>query len=210
MMMPTPARRLGWAGVLILAGIATAAADQVCTLSEATVCGKFVPALQYECTKNVQLAAGFCRKAARQVRFGSHEMHCRAACRAGAQAFELDRVLRNLATTTAEKSSAGDATWLAEARTFWQAQGDEAFMCTAAQFTQARADCDAYCDTKARRRDLEELQALAAGKEFLELQLPVFACPPGPATRLLSQSGGTVLEKLYPQGHPRRSGSAAE
>lgn len=208
--MGTPARRFGLAGVFVLAGIATAAADQVCTLSEATLCGKFVPALQYECTKNVQLAAGFCRKAVRQVRFGSHEMHCRAACRAGAQAFELDRVLRNLATATAEKSFTGDTVWLARARTFWKAQGDGAIVCTAAQFKQARAECDAYCDTKARRRDLEELQALAAGEEFLELQLPVFACPPGPATKLLSKGGATVLEQLYPQGHPRRSGPAAE
>lgn len=206
--MKTPVQRLGWAGVFVLAGMAVARADGVCTLSETDLCAKLDPSVRFVCAKNVLLAAASCRKAAGKLRFGSHEKHCRTACKAGAQAFDLDDKLRALALTTVEKSSTGDAAWLAGARTFWRVQGKAAVVCTQAQFNQARTDCDAYCDTKARRRDLEELQALAAGKEFLDLHQPVFACPPGPATELLSD--GDVLEHLYPPYHPSRSGTAAE
>ena len=209
-LMKTPAGRMGWAGVLFLAGLTMARAEGVCDLSSENLCGQFEPTLQITCVKHVQLVAGACRKATRAQRWGSHEQHCRAACRADALAFELDRRLRDTAMKTAEMSGGSDAAWLDEARAFWQAKGADGQICSQAEFEAAKADCEKVCAVKAKRRDLDELQALAAGKEFLALERPAFGCPTGPATRALSAGDPSVLEKLYPPGHQRRSGAAAE
>jgi len=210
----TPARRPGWAGVFVLAGvmanIVSAGAADVCKLSLTGVCKKFGPGLQHVCAYHLQLAVALCRKAARQERFGSHEDHCRVACRAGKQAFVLDGQLREFAIATVEQSTSGDKTWRRDVLAFWQATGEPQAVCSAEQFEQAQVECDRHCTVTAKRRDLEELQALAVGKEFLELQLPVFACPPGPATQLLSGNSSKLRERLYAPYDARRSGDAAE
>lgn len=212
MIMRTPVRRLGWAGVFVLAlaSVGSAGAADVCKLSPTDVCKKFAPGIQHGCTHHVQLAVAFCRKAARKERFGSHEDHCRAACRAGKQAIVLDGRLREFAIATVEQSTSGDETWQRDAVAFWQAAGAPQAVCSPEQFKQAQADCDRHCNVQAKRRDLEELQALAVGKEFLELQLPVFACSPGPATQLLSGNSPKLRERLYAPDDARRSGNAAE
>ena len=209
-MMTTPAQRFGWAGVFFVAGVVAAGAADVCQVSATAVCNKFDPGLQFACAKHVQLVVGSCRRAARKGRFGSHEDHCRAACRAGEQAFVLDGRLREYAIATVDGSKTGNKTWQRDALAYWQATGVARTVCSAEQFQKARVDCNAHCSVKARRRDLEELQALAAGKEFLELQLPVFACLPGPATQLLSGDAAETLQYLYAPGDARRAGAADE
>jgi len=208
--MNTPAQRLGWAGVFVLAGVLSVAAEGTCQLSPTAVCDKFEPGLRFSCVKHVQSVVAICRKAARKERFGSHQDHCRAVCRSGRQAYTLDKRLREFAMTTVANSALGNAAWQRDAVAFWQAAGPPQSACSSEQFERALADCEQHCSVKAKRRDLEELQALAAGKDFLDLQLPVFACPPGPATRLLSREDASVLERLYAPGHHRRSGAAAE
>ena len=207
-MKTTPVRRFGWAGVFVLAGVVSAGAADVCKLSLSDVCKKFAPVTQHRCAFHVQQAIAFCRKAARTERFGSHEDHCRATCRAGKQAFELNGLLREFAAATIEDSSLGNETWQRGALAHWQAAGQ--VTCTAGQFQKAQADCETHCSVTARRRDLDELQALAVGKEFLELQLPTFACPPGPAMQQLSSDALETLVRLYAPGDARRSGVAAE
>ncbi|NNE24356.1 MAG: hypothetical protein HKN11_17280 [Rhizobiales bacterium] len=211
--MQAPARRSGWAGVFVVAsltGIASVGAQDLCRLSPTDVCNKFEPGVRLGCVKHVQLAVGFCRKAARKERFGSHEEHCRSACRAGEQAYVLEKRLREFAVATVDGAKTGNKIWRRDAVAYWQATSVAQDVCSAEQFQKARVDCDTHCSVTARRRDLEELQALAKGKEFLELQLPVFACRPGPALQLLSGNGAETLKHLYAPGDARRSGAADE
>ncbi len=166
--------------------------------------------VQLSCVKHVQLAVGACLKSKRQERFGSHEDHCRAACRAGFLAIDLDRRLRRDAIETAELSAAGNTDWLAQSRALWHGQGSATGVCSATEFNAARKACDKHCLVKAKRRDLEELQGLAVGKDFLTLQPPVFGCRPSAVFELLSRDDERPLEWLYPPGHPRRAGTAAQ
>lgn len=205
------ARSLAWAGVLFLFSTASAGAQSECGLREHVICSKLHASVRLQCIKHVQLAMGACRKAYRKERFGSHEDHCRAACKTGRVMVVLGQRLSDDAVTTAMLSAGNNAGWLKQARQFWRQPDDVAAKtCNRKELQAAKADCEQQCATKAARRDLEELQGLAAGKDFLALQPPVFACAPSAAAKLLSRDGTSLLEQLYPPGHPRRTGSAAQ
>ncbi|MGI9465454.1 MAG: hypothetical protein ACR2OM_16040 [Aestuariivirgaceae bacterium] len=204
--MLAPARHIAFTGAVLIAGSTMAGANDACNLSENTICQKLLPSLQLSCVKHVQLTVAACLRSKRQERFGSHEDHCRVGCRAGLLAVDLDKRLRHDALATAQQSGRDDRSWLAQARGFWRIVGT----CSAGEVRQAQTACETSCRTDARRRDLEELQGLASGKDFLTLQQPEFGCLPSAASELLSRDKDSAIEWLYPPGHPRRAERAVE
>ncbi len=208
--MLAPVRPLCLAAALLLAGPNAVYSGDACGLGERTVCLKFLPHLRLSCIKHIQHAVGQCARSKATERFGSHEAHCRIACAAGELAYQLDQRLRRYGVETVESSAAANVEWLNESKAFWQGPDTEGTVCSPDQFDAAKASCAAHCDMVAKRRDLEELQTLAAGGDFLALKQPRFACPPSELLSKLSRSVTSLLERLYPPGDQRRDGSAAE
>ena len=206
----TPARQTCWAGVFFLLLSSPASADVACGMSDTLVCNKLPSEYKIICVKHVQLVSATCKRATRAERFGSHEDHCKVACKSGYMTFELDRRMREDAIEIVRQSAGDDTAWLEQSMAFWSSHESEGKLCTTAQLDEARQACESHCASVAKRRDLKEMQGLALGKEFLAVEQPEFGCPPSPVLGRLSKDENSLVEWLYPPGHAGRVGAMDE
>lgn len=174
-------------------------------MTQDSVCSVLDASLQFYCRKQVNQASGVCRRANKAIRFGSHQEHCEVACRALHMAGDLDLRLRENAIATVEANAGSASAWRAEAIKFWNTLDGAETACSAEQLREAHNVCMATCSSRFKRRDLEELQAMARGEPLLPIVQPQFGCRTSSVLKLFASPGSQVLERLYPPGHPRRS-----
>jgi hypothetical protein len=189
------------AGLIVCTAGLPAKAQYNCDLPAGVICSKLPDLQQAACIKSMQNTASMCRRAVRQERFGSHEEHCKFACDVAARLVDLDRRMRLDAIGIVKQSGQQGTAWRDGALAFWRARGEGT--CSEMQFADAKRTCEQHCGSAAVRRDIEELQGLAKGEDFLPIELPEFACAQGGSLEVMSRDERSGLQWLYPPGHAR-------
>ena len=193
-----------WAALLLAVAPGGLSAQPACGLNHTTTCELLGKDWQFYCVKQVMQARSVCLKAARTERFGSHQDHCMASCRAHLLAAEMDLRLREAAIDVVTSRGATAPDWRAGATGFWEQFSTGKGVCSSADLRSAYTACVATCETDHARRDIKELQALSRGEPPLPVEQPDFACRPSPAIGLFISPGDRLIGQLYPPGHARR------